>query len=46
LTQLDYIVQVKPHAADVMTGVEIPKAKWVKDFEKVEAFIQAVRSAS
>jgi phosphoribosylanthranilate isomerase len=40
------IVQVKPCAVDVMTGVETPKAKGIKDFEKVEAFIQAVRSGS
>jgi phosphoribosylanthranilate isomerase len=40
------IVQVKPRAVDVMTGVETPKAKGTKDFEKVEAFIQAVRLGS
>jgi len=38
------IIQVKPRAVDVMTGVETPKAKGIKDFEKVEAFIQAVRA--
>jgi phosphoribosylanthranilate isomerase len=40
------IVQVKPRAVDVMTGVETPKAKGIKDFEKVGAFIQAVRLGS
>jgi phosphoribosylanthranilate isomerase len=42
----DAVAQVKPRAVDVMTGVETQKAKGIKDFDKVEAFIQSVTSGS
>jgi phosphoribosylanthranilate isomerase len=42
----DAIVQVRPRAVDVMTGVETQNAKGVKDFKKLEAFIRSVRSGS
>jgi phosphoribosylanthranilate isomerase len=40
------IVQVKPRAVDVMTGVEKQGAKGTKDYTKVQAFVQSVTSGS
>jgi phosphoribosylanthranilate isomerase len=40
------IVQVKPSAVDVMTGVEVQNARGIKDFKKVAAFVRSVRTGS
>jgi phosphoribosylanthranilate isomerase len=40
------IDQVKPRAVDVMTGVENPNVRGIKDFERVQAFIRSVKSES